>query len=82
VNKQPLRVLAAMLAPPLGAFMRRVPASAPTVRTRVCARGAGRIAWRSHQTGEPSVTVLRCSVGVRVNCAALVPFRKWKRRAA
>jgi len=44
-----------MLAPRLVAFMRRVLALALAVRSRVCVRGSGRIAWRSHQVGAPSV---------------------------
>ena len=44
-----------MLAPRLVAFMRRVLALALAVKSRVYVRGAGRIAWRSHQVGEPSV---------------------------
>src|SRR5439155_16377165 len=65
-----------MLAPRLVAFMRRVLALALAVRSRVCACGAGRIAWRSHQVGEPSVRL--ALLGRRVNCSSLVSLRKWE----
>src|SRR5439155_11805664 len=65
-----------MLAPRLVAFMRRVLALALAVKWRVCVRGAGCVAWRSHQVGEPSVRL--ALLGGRVNCATLVTFRKWE----
>src|SRR5438067_235626 len=63
-----------MLAPRLVAFMRRVFTLALAVKSRVCVGGAGRVAWRSHRVGAPSVRL--ALLGGRVNCASLVSFRK------